>query len=733
MKKSFTGSEFKAIFRNKKLLIPILAVLFIPVLYSGMFLWAFWDPYEQLSDLPVAVVNSDQGAEFDGDNLHIGDELVEKLKESEQFDFHFVDKEEGYKNLEKQDYYMLVEIPEDFSENGTTLLAEHPKKLALKYVPNESFNFLSAQIGDTAMKEIKSSLSKSVSETYAETMFDKIQEMGDGYETASEKAGEINNGALDLSKGAKTLKDNLTVLAEKNVEMTDGVAKTKAGAAELASGSKELSDGVGVMTDKTNQLYKGTQDVQSGVDALAGGIDKSRAGLEEVDAGLDSAVDNTAKLYAGSQTLAEKIGELQAGADRTQAGAKAIGSGAAELEEQLAPFMGSLPEEKQAQLQAAINQIKQGASGLETGTGSLSAGAGELQKGAGTLAGGIGQLNEGQKKLQGGVDQLVAGSVQLDEGSNKLQAGQAEIVKNFGLLTEKMGEVHQGTVRLASGAGELNSGLNKVYDGSAQLTDGSKKLADGSVQLADGSTKLADGTTEYEQKLKDAAKEANSVDPNDETYDMMAGPVDVKNEKINHVPNYGTGFAPYFLSLGLFVGALLISIVYPLKEPADRPSSGMSWFMGKFAVLTTVGIIQSLIAAAILLFGLGLEVESVPLFLLSTIITSLTFLALIQMLVTILGDPGRFVAIIILILQLTTSAGTFPLELIPSALQPISALLPMTYSVSAFKAVISSGDFGFMWQNLFILLGYFLVFIVLTSIFFVGLFKKQYSKTAEAA
>jgi putative membrane protein len=732
MKNSFTGSEFKAIFRNKKLLIPILAVLFIPVLYSGMFLWAFWDPYEQLNDLPVAVVNSDRGSEFDGEDLHIGSDLVEKLKDSDQFDFHFVDKEEGYRNLEKQDYYMLVEIPEDFSENGTTLLDDHPKKLSLKYVPNESFNFLSAQIGDTAMKEIKASLSKSVSETYAETMFDKIQEMGDGYETASEKAGEINNGALDLSKGAKTLKDNLAVLAEKNVEMTDGVAKTKAGAAELASGSKELSDGVGVIADKTKQLYKGTQDLQSGMDALAGGIDKNRDGLEEVDAGLDSAVDNTSKLYAGSQTLAEKIGELQAGADRAQTGAKAIGTGAAELEEQLAPFMGSLPEEKQAQLQAAINQIKQGASGLETGTGSLSSGAGELHKGAGTLAGGLGQLNEGQKKLQSGVDQLVAGSIQLDEGSNQLQAGQAEVVNNFGLLTDKMGDVHQGTVRLASGAGELNSGINKVYDGSTQLTDGSMKLADGSVQLADGSTKLADGTTEYEKKLKDAAKEANSVEPNGETYDMMAGPVDVKNEKINHVPNYGTGFAPYFLSLGLFVGALLISIVYPLKEPANRPSSGMGWFLGKFTVLTTVGIIQSLIAAGILLFGLGLEVESVPLFLLSTIFTSLTFLALIQMLVTILGDPGRFVAIIILILQLTTSAGTFPLELIPSALQPISALLPMTYSVAAFKAVISSGDYGFMWQNLFILLGYFLVFIVLTSIFFMGLFKKQYGTTAEA-
>ncbi|WP_175988261.1 YhgE/Pip domain-containing protein [Bacillus sp. Marseille-Q1617] len=732
MKKTFTGSEFKAIFRNKKLLIPILAVLFIPVLYSGMFLWAFWDPYEQLNDLPVAVVNSDRGAEFNGEELHIGSDLVQKLKDSGQFDFHFVDKEAGYENLKKQDYYMLVEIPEDFSENGTTLLEDHPQKLSLKYVPNESFNFLSAQIGDTAMKEIKASLSQSVSETYAETMFDKIQEMGDGFQTASDKAGEINSGALDLSKGAQTLKDNLTVLAEKNVEMTDGVAKTKAGAAELAKGSKELSDGVGVMADKSQQLYKGTQDIQSGIDALAGGIDKSKAGLEEVDAGLDSAIHNTAQLYAGSQTLTDKIGELQAGADRAEAGAQAIGAGAHELETQLAPFMENLPKEKQEQLKAAINQIKQGATGLETGTGSLNSGAAELQKSAGNLAGGLGKLNEGQKKLQGGVTQLVDGTVQLDQGSNQLQAGQAEIVKNVGLLTGKMGEVHQGTVRLASGASELSSGLNRVYNGSTQLMDGSKKLADGSVQLAEGSTKLSDGTTEYENKLKDAAKEANSVKANGDTYDMMAAPVDVKNEKINHVPNYGTGFAPYFLSLGLFVGALLISIVYPLKEPADRPSSGMSWFMGKFTVLTTVGIIQSLIAAGILLFGLGLEVESVPLFLFSTIITSLTFLALIQVLVTILGDPGRFVAIIILILQLTTSAGTFPLELIPSALQPISALLPMTYSVSAFKAIISSGDVGYMWQNLLILLGYFLVFIVLTSIFFVGQFKKQYTKAIEA-
>src|SRR5699024_521191 len=129
------------------------------------------------------------------------------------------------------------------------------------------------------------------------------------------------------------------------------------------------------------------------------------------------------------------------------------------------------------------------------------------------------------------------------------------------------------------------------------------------------------------------------------------------------------------------------------------PSSGFEWFLRKFGVLAIVGVLQALIACAILMLGLGIEVQSVPKFLLFAIITSLTFITLIQFFVTVLDDPGRFIAIIILILQLTTSAGTFPLELIPKVLQPINLLLPMTYSVAGFKAVISSGDYSALWQN----------------------------------
>src|SRR5699024_98800 len=116
-------------------------------------------------DLPVAVVNADTGAEYEGEELEIGDELVNKLKENDEFQFHIVSKEEGYRDLKKQKYYLLVEIPEDSSHNATILMDYHPKKLQLKYAPNVSYIFLVSQFGETAMKEIKRVISTDVSAT----------------------------------------------------------------------------------------------------------------------------------------------------------------------------------------------------------------------------------------------------------------------------------------------------------------------------------------------------------------------------------------------------------------------------------------------------------------------------------------------------------------------------------------------------------------------------------------
>ena len=240
----------------------------------------------------------------------------------------------------------------------------------------------------------------------------------------------------------------------------------------------------------------------------------------------------------------------------------------------------------------------------------------------------------------------------------------------------------------------------------------------------------ADRTADH-GKAQEAAGEVD-IDPTTENYDMVGAPVEVASDAINPVENYGTGFTPYFMSLGLFVGALLMSIVFPLVEPAILPKNGLSWFASKFTVLAAAGIIQSLISVAIVIFALGLEVESVPKFILTTILTSFVFLAIVQMLVSLFGDPGRFIAILVLILQLTSSAGTFPLELVPNALHIFNKLLPMTYSVQAYKAAISMTDSGFLWSNWGILAGYFVVCILITIGYFTLVCKKRYSKEQTA-
>ena len=279
----------------------------------------------------------------------------------------------------------------------------------------------------------------------------------------------------------------------------------------------------------------------------------------------------------------------------------------------------------------------------------------------------------------------------------------------------------------------MSGGMTQLSAGSVQLAEGTGELTEGAGALAEGAETAAGGSKELTDGLSEAAEKSSEVKANEKTYDMMASPLELDtNQVVAGVPNYGTGFAPYFISLGLFVGALMMSIVYPMAEPASIPRNGFSWFIGKFGVLAIVGIIQALLADIILLAWLKIEVQSIPLFILFSILTSLSFMTIIQFLVTTLKDAGRFVAIIVLILQLTTSAGTFPLELIPDWLQPFHAFLPMSYTVKGFKAVISSGDFAFMWQNAAIVSGFAVVFMAGTIAYFVYKYKRQYGRLKAA-
>lgn len=718
MKNNLLKEEIAAVFRNRKLLIPLIAVLFIPILYSGMFLWAFWDPYDHLKDLPVAIVNEDDGATYEGKELHLGDDLVDKLKESQDFHFKFVDRTVANDDLENQKYYMIVEIPDNFSKNATTLLDENPEKLSLTYIPNEGYNFLAAQIGGTAIEKIKASLSAKVTETYAESMFDKVGELADGMTKASEGANDLSTGTAELLAGTSNFHEKLTQFSNGTEKFSEGMTSATNGTIALNKGASDLSAGLGQLTNGQTELVTASKRIQSGLGSLNKGITDVNTGLETVNDKVPALIGGTSELMKGAATLETSLAEWKKGAEAVNGGVKA-------LTQSLQAVISQMPE---GQERAVLEQTL---ASLDTNTQILAEKSTLLSVGASNLENGMGSLLAGQKELQGGLNQLEEGTNALVTGSSELSAGQTTFESGMELFQQKLTEASNGAKKISDGTNGLVSGVTELSEASETIASSASKLQEGSDKIVDGNNKLLDGSNELSTKLVEGADKASSVDATDKTFDMMAQPVEVKEKKVNEVSNYGTGFAPYFLSLGLFVGALLLSIVFPLKEPASIPKSGMNWFISKFSIIGIVGVLQGIVAATVLLLGLGLQVESTVYFYLFTIITSITFVALIQLLVTTLGDPGRFVAIIVLILQLTTSAGTFPLELIPNALQPFNSLLPMTYSVQGFKAVISSGDYSFMWHNAYILLSFAVVCAIGTILYFSKMHKRQFHVMAE--
>lgn len=710
MMKSFTvfGQDLKYAFKKPKVFIPILVVLFIPVLYSGLFLNAFWDPYGKMNELPVAVVNTDQGATYNDKSLEVGQNLVDELKKSDDFNWQFVTREEAEKGMEDNTYYMTIVIPADFSKKATTLMDDHPQPAELIYEPNEGYNFLAGQIGGTAVKQIKSKVSAKVTESYTETLLDQVEKISSGLADAGDGAGQINEGAVKLDEGASKLKENLSKLADGTNKLKTGITPLKEGTntlaqgiSELHTGATSLSNGLSQLAAAGTKLGDGAAQTEAGGKKLQAGIQSTKEGAAKLDAGLAATEEGSAKLTAGLQT---SVG----GSGKVSEGAKAVAHGLAQLAE-ASPELAANP---------AVQQ-------LLAASQAVAAGSEQVYQGGQQLLEGSQNLQAAQQQLHQGSSQLVQGEQQLLEGATQLSAGQVQLATGLQQFNAKLSEAAVGGAKLSEGSSQLNAGAGKLVDGLNQLSDGITTIADGSLKLdngagdlKEGTAKLTDGSGELATKLNDAADQTGSVKKTDELVTMYAEPVQVDEHKHNEVPNYGTGFSPYFLSLGLFVGALIATLVVPTRSSSVTDASGWNRFVSRTLAFTIMSAVQSLLASRLVLSGLGLEVQSVPLFLLFSFVTSLTFMYIIQALVTWLENPGRFLAILMLIFQLTTSAGTFPLELIPNWLKGFNPWLPMTYSVTGYKAVISSGQFSVAWDQIGILCIFAMIGLAATFAYF---------------
>ncbi|MBB6635142.1 YhgE/Pip family protein [Cohnella thailandensis] len=679
--------ELKRLKGSKMAMLSIVGLIVIPLLYSGMLIGAFWDPYGKLDEMPVAVVNEDKGAVMDGKELHIGRDLLEELQGNEDFDWQVADWEKAMAGLEDHEYSLVFVIPEDFSEKTTTLKNENPEAAQLSYYVDDGYNYLTSTIGSKAAESLKEKVSNEVTKAYAETVFASIGDAADGFGEAAGGAAKLADGAKSAQEGARQLHDNL---------------------AKLTGGAVDLKQGVAKLADGSDKLLAGVKTVDSGSASLAEGLDGLASAGSQLQAGADQAQAAAASVASGARQLAESGKTLAAGASSARGGSEQVASGASELAaglKQYAAAHGELADDAALQkLIAAAEAVSSGADQLRQGVASVSSGAEQMSEGQQALASGAAQL-------QSGVGTLDSGLATFNGKLNEASAGAKE-------LSGGVKQVLAGTESLRAGLKQAGSGLLTVSEGSSSLSEGSEKLEEGIAKLGDGSTELAG-------KLGEASKEASSLGGNDEQAAMFAGPVSLSENKLANIPNYGTGMAPYFLSLGLYVGVLMSTVILPLRDAAGRVRSGWRWYLSKLMLFAPVVLLQTILVDTVLIYGIGLDVPNVPFFYAISAAIGLTFMTIVQFFVTLADTIGRFVAVVLLTLQLASSEGTYPAVMLPGWLRTIGEWMPMTHAIKALRLALAGGSASSIGEQLLLLAAYAAAFIVLT----LALFKLRSGKS----
>lgn len=843
------GKDIKSIFKNRFIRISVIAIIVVPLLYSLLYLDAFWDPYARVKDMTIAVVNEDGGALLDGKKVNYGEDVVENLKSNGDVGWEFTSNEKADEGLENEGYYAKFVIPESFSKNIVAAKEGKPQVADLKFVCNEKKNFLAAQINSQVEKVLKEEIVSTVSNNYVTVAFDSLYKAKDGLVKASD-------GSNELYKGIGQLNDKVPMLVEGANKLGDGATQLKDGQGELNSGIKSINNGLSEVNSKipalssgVDKLYDGSQTLTNGLGIAASGVDKLYGGSQELTNKLGTAADGAGALTAGSKglysafntTIYPNVNLLKGGANELNGKLKAGESSVKELKEggeklkvvsdnvaaastdintgyqsvkggvdqlidgvntssatmneivtDIAKAVQSNPEvAKDPNIQDALKKIQdlsketsetpKKIQALQAGTKNFGDKLGEFNGAVNGYTGKVKEFATGTVALIDNVNKVSAGVSEISGGLNALEAGLNENTKDsFGyglkLVSDNMSDLNSGINKLNSGSGEitgglralssnvpgvtgvmqafyngsseitgglgelksnvptLSGGIQALYNGSNQLVEGSNKLVDGQNQLStgvteltnkvpeleDGVEKLYKGSNELATGLKDGAGEmkAGLINSSEEMGDFVSAPINMKNEPVNHVPNYGTGFAPYFISLSLWIGAIMMFFVISAKTDDDFGLSKFDKVVGKYLSFGFVGLLQAILVSVVVL-GLGLNPTSTVMYFTSIIFLSLVFIAIIQCLISLFGDAGRLLGIVLLILQLTACAGTFPLEIVPKFFKVINPYMPFTYSVELLREVISATtiNYSVVGKDFLILGVVLLVFLTISVVF----------------
>ena len=688
IKNKMLRAEWKHLFSNKILLISMAVISFIPILYSGFFLGSIWDPYGQTKNLPVAFVNEDKGASLNGKSLNVGESVEKKLKDNHDLGWEFVSKQQADAGVNSGHFYAVVTIPSDFSQKAASITKSEPQQAVINFTTTPAKNYIGSLVSNQAAAKVKSSVSGQITQAYAKGILENLDKLGIGLDTAANGASTLRDGLGRLQSGTQTYVGGVKQLAANQQSLTGGLAQLSDGSRKLQAGLGQLSNNLPTES-QLSQLSDGMKQLQLGINQLNASVSNPSPAL----------VAQQNKVNTDAQTLEQTIraseSDLSAAGDTlrtldTQAAAS--GSESTTI---------SLPQ---------ISNISQAFTKIQT-----------IIEQTGTL----------REDLQALKQQLSAQQTQLQAGVSALNNGVNQLAPNAITAFNGYNSVRFANNQLLAGSANLTNGLSEAKSGSQKLANGASLLESRSGALIDGTSQLASGADTLANKLADASNRIKIQPTGATTQQQIANPVKSEMTEKGNVPNYGYALSPYVLSLSLFVGAIVLNVIYPIRKTFSEQESAIRWWLSKASVAGVAAFMQATILMLVMVFFLGLTPEHPAHFIGAIYLTSFAYMSIVSLLVIVLDNPGRFLAMVLLVLQLGSSEGTFPIQTANGFFQAINPLVPMTYSIRALRQAISGGlDNTFYGVSMWVLFGFLLVANLLTIGFFTYRGKRKFAHTS---
>ena len=688
IKNKMLRAEWKHLFDNKILLISMAVISFIPILYSGFFLGSIWDPYGQTKNLPVAFVNEDKGASLNGKSLNVGESVEKKLKDNHDLGWEFVSKQQADEGVNNGHFYAVVTIPSDFSQKVASITESEPQQAVINFTTTPAKNYIGSLVSNQAAAKVKSSVSEQITQAYAKGILENLDKLGIGLDTAANGASTLHDGLGRLQSGTQAYVGGVKQLAINQQSLTGGLAQLSDGSRKLQAGLGQLSNNLPTES-QLSQLSNGMKQLQSGINQLNASVSNPSPAL----------VAQQNKVETTAQTLKETI-------EDSKSDLLTAGGTLRTLDMQAAASVSksttiSLPQ---------ISNIYQAFTKTQTiieQTGTLRE---DLQALKRQLSAQQTQLQAGVSALNNGVNQLAPNAITAFNGYNSVRFANNQLLAGSASLTNGLSEAKSGSQKLANGASLLESRSGALIDGTSQLTNGADTLAN---------------------KLADASNRIKIQPTGATTQQQIANPVKSEMTEKGNVPNYGYALSPYVLSLSLFVGAIVLNVIYPIRKTFSEQESAIRWWLSKASVAGVAAFMQATILMLVMVFFLGLAPEHPAHFIGAIYLTSFAYMSIVSLLVIVLDNPGRFLAMVLLVLQLGSSEGTFPIQTANGFFQAINPLVPMTYSIRALRQAISGGlDNAFYGGSMWVLAGFLLVANLLTIGFFTYRGKRKFAHTS---